>query len=173
MTRPRRRLIVRKGAERRAHRPDLLVRHRDGLGPRPAGRPLGQPVEVRVLTPGPEVVDDRVPGQPKEPAPKGDPAGLDEDDLGQVLRVARMVDTAGDVPVDRLVVVVEQATERIRVPISGLLNEPLDRGVVDGHNEEVPAPLGRGDAPRQGPLPLAHVGRNRLAQAYDVAQAGG
>ena len=56
---------------------------------------------VGVLAAGPDVIDDDVPGQPEEPAPEGDAPrlvarqrlqGLDEDELRQVLRVARAAD---------------------------------------------------------------------------------
>jgi hypothetical protein len=45
---------------------------------------------------------------------------------------------------DRQVEVVEQATERPGVPRLGFLHEPLDRGVVEAHNEWSAGALGAG-----------------------------
>ena len=90
-------------------------------------------------------------GQPEEPAPEGNTPrlvarrrlqGLDEDQLRQVLRVRRAMDTADDVAVDRRVVVIEQSTKRPRIPSLGVPHESLDSGVVECHNERTPAALG-------------------------------
>ena len=85
------------------------------------------------------MVDDRVPGQPKQPAPEGDAPGgeprqglqgLDEDKLRQVLRVTRVADAAGDEPVDRHVVGIEDRGEGLQVALLGLGHEAVDRFVV-------------------------------------------
>ena len=74
-------------------------------------------VQIGVFVASPGEVDNSVPGQPEEPAPEGNAPrfvsrqrfqGLDEDELRQVLRVRRAVDTADDVAVDRKVEVVEE-----------------------------------------------------------------
>ena len=74
------------------------------LADRPPSRPVRRRpvarstdrVEVGVLVAGPDEIDDRVPGQPEQPAPERDAPrlvarqrfqGLDEDELRQVLRV--------------------------------------------------------------------------------------
>ena len=58
--------------------------------------------------------------------------GLDEDQLRQVLRVARAADAAGNEAIDRQVVMVEQSTEGPRVPRLCFSHQPLDRSVVEG-----------------------------------------
>ena len=89
-----------------------------------------------MIVASPYVIDDRIPGQPEQPAPERDAPrliarerfqGLDEDELRQVLRVRRAVDAAGDVAIDRQVVMVEQEAERPGVPRPGLQDEPFDR----------------------------------------------
>ena len=74
-------------------------------------------------------------GMPRDFVARQGFQGLDEDQLRQVLRVARAADAAGDVAIDRQVEVVEQSTEGPRVPRLGLVHQPLDRGVVEAHNE--------------------------------------
>ena len=92
----------------------------------------------------PDVIDDDIPGQPEQPAPEGDAPqlvprerlqGLDEDELRQVLRVARAADAGGDVAIDRPVVAVEERPECLRVTGLRRLHETFDRLVVDRHNE--------------------------------------
>ena len=108
-------------------------------------------VQIGMIVAGAYVVDDGVPGQPEEPAPEWDAPrfvprqgfqGLDEDELRQVLRVRRAMDAAGDVAIDRQVVVIEQKSERPGVPRSRLLYQPLDRGLVETHNERPATALG-------------------------------
>src|SRR5688500_4874846 len=110
----------------------------------------GRRIEIGMVMASPNVIDDRVPGQPEEPAPERDAPrlvarqglqGLDEDELRQVLRVRRALDAAGDVAMDRQVVVVEQESEGPRVPRTGLSNQPLDSGLVERHNERPAATL--------------------------------
>ena len=144
-------LFVRQRRERGRDFVEFLARDRDlvwaCIG---AGLVTGR-LEVDVVVPRPDVIDDRVPGQPEEPAPERDAPrlvarqgfqGLDEDELRQVLRVRRAVDAAGDIAGDRQVVVIEQESERPGITLSCLLNQPLDRGLVEGHNERPPTALG-------------------------------
>ncbi len=146
-------LVVGQGRQGDPDRFDLLAGHRQlvrsGLGAGPLGR-LG---EVGVLVARPDEIDDRVPCQAEQPAPERDAAllvarqclqGLDEDQLRQVLRVARAPDAAGDESIDRQVVVVEQSTECPGVPRLGFSHQPLDRGVVQGHNDSPGTALGPG-----------------------------
>ena len=103
---------------------------------------------------GPDVVDHNVPGQPEQPAPEWDAPrfvsrdrlqGLDEDELRQVLRVARAADAGGDVTVDRPVVVVEQQSECLRITGPSRFHEALNRLVVDRHNDPPTPVLGPDD----------------------------
>ena len=123
---------------------NLLAERRQLIGPVVAGRLLDDHVEGRVLAAGPHMIDDHIPGQPEEPAPERDAPhlvarerlqGLDEDELRQVLRVARAADAGGDVAIDRPVVVVEELPECVRVPELRRSYEALDRLVVDRHND--------------------------------------
>ena len=107
--------------------------------------------EVGVLVACPDVIDDRVPCQAEQPAPEWDTPrlvarqclqGLDEDELRQVLRVARVAHAAGDVAIDREVEMVEKLTEGPGVPRTSLIHQPLDGGVVECHNEEPGTALG-------------------------------
>src|SRR5688500_5314710 len=116
----------------------------------------GRRIEIGMVMASPNVIDDRVPGQPEEPAPERDAPrlvarqglqGLDEDELRQVLRVRRAMDAAGDVAIDRQVEVVEQEPECPRVPRAGLAHQPLDGVVVDGHNERPAITLGAAASP--------------------------
>ena len=117
-------LFGRQAPERGGHAVHLLAEHRQLVRPAIAAGSFGDEVQRRVLPTRPDVVDDDVPGQPEEPAPEGDAPrlvarqrlqGLDEDELRQVLRVARAADAGGDVAIDRPVVVVEQGSERLRI----------------------------------------------------------
>src|SRR3954465_14386103 len=101
-----------------------------------------------MLVAGWDVIDDCIPGQPEEPAPEGNAPrliarkrlqDLDEDVLRQVLRVRRALDAAGDEAVDRLVVVIEDHSERPGIPALSLDHETLDRSVVDRHNDGAPS----------------------------------
>src|SRR6185369_1830482 len=85
------------------------------------------------------LIDDRVPGQPEQPAPEGNAPrliarerfqGLDEDELRQVLRVARAADAAGDEPIDRPGIRIEDAAEGCRVATLCLSDEPIERFLV-------------------------------------------
>jgi len=87
----------------------------------------------------PALIDDRVPGQPEQPAPERDAPrlvarqrfqGLDEDELRQVLRVTRAVDAAGDEAMNRPGVRIKDAPEGLAVTRLGLLDEPIERFVV-------------------------------------------
>ena len=86
------------------------------------------------------------PASRKSQPPKGIPRlvarerfqGLDEDQLRQVLRVRRAMDTADDVAVDRRVVMIEQSTKRPRIPSLGVPHESLDSGVVEVITNERP-----------------------------------
>ena len=130
----------------------------------------------------PDVIDDDVPGQPEQPAPEGDAPqlvarqgfqGLDEDELRQVLRVARAADAGRDVAEDRPVVVVEQGSEGFRVSLLRRCHEALDRLVVEGHNDAVvPAlgsgcyvngPIGKGTSIREPPRRKASASKPALA----------
>src|SRR5688500_16104770 len=123
----------------------------------------GRRIEIGMVMASPNVIDDRVPGQPEEPAPERDAPrlvarqslqGLDEDELRQVFRIRRAVDTAGDIAVDREVEVVEQATEGPGVPVPSFPHQPLDRGIVEDHNESGGAALGhRRSAARRPRIP--------------------
>jgi hypothetical protein len=93
------------------------------------------------------MIDDRIPGQPEEPAPEGNATrlisrqrlqGLDEDELRQVLRVRRALDAAGDEAIDRVVLMIEDQSEGSRFPVAGLGHETLDRSVVGRHNDGMP-----------------------------------
>ena len=119
----------------------VLAEHRQRRRARRlAAGSIGRRGEVGVLVARPDVVDDRVPGQPEQPAPERDAPrlvarerlqGLDEDELRQVLRVARAVDAAGDVAIDRPVIVVEQAPEGLgspRLPPRRAARSPRRRG---------------------------------------------
>ena len=108
-------------------------------------------VEGDVLPARPDVIDDDVPGQPEQPAPEGDAPrlvarerlqGLDEDELRQVLRIARAADAAGDVAMDRPVVTVEERPECLRIAGLRRVHEAFDRLVVDRHNELLSPVLG-------------------------------
>ena len=123
---------------------DLLAGHRQFVRPGIRPGPVSRLGEVGVLVACPDEIDDRVPCQAEQPAPERDASrfvarqcfqGLDEDQLRQVLRVARAADAAGNKAIDRQVVVVEQATKSPGVPRLGFPHQPLDRGVVQGHNE--------------------------------------
>ena len=144
-------LVIGERCESAAHGFDPLPGRDDLVGTRSVVRALDRVGDIGVLPIRPDEVDHRVPGQPEEPAPEGNAPrlvsrkrlqGLDEDGLRQVLRVTRASDAAGDVAVDRLAVVVEEMAERLRVAVPGLLYEPLDRGIVEGHNERGPRLLG-------------------------------
>ena len=110
--------------ERRRDRVDVLSCRGDLVRSRRLRRALAERIEVGVLVAGPHVIDDRVPGQPEEPAPERDAPrlvsrqrlqGLDEDGLRQVLRVRRALDAAGDVAIDRQVEVVEDPPEGVGI----------------------------------------------------------
>ena len=135
----------------RPDRVDLLAGDRQLVRPGIGAGPVDRLGEVGVLVARPDEVDDGVPCQAEQPAPERDAPrlvarqgfqGLDEDQLRQVLRVARAANAAGDVSIDRQVVVVEQATEGPGIPRLGLPHQPLDRGVVEGHNERPGVALG-------------------------------
>ena len=133
----------------------------------------------------PDEIDDGIPGQPEEPAPEGHAPrfvarqrlqDLDEDELRQVLRVRRALDAAGDEAIDRLVVMIEDHPECPLVTRTGFGHEPLDRGVVDRHNDgtraslgvsrrAVPVRQGHGDpvaAPAEREIPESRGGRNTI-----------
>ena len=122
----------------------LLAHQRQLVRPVLVVRLLDDDVERGVLAAGPDVVDHDVPGQPEEPAPEGDAPrlvarqglqGLDEDELRQVLRVARAADAGRDVAIDRPVEVVEQGPEGFRVTLLRRPHEAFDRPVVERHND--------------------------------------
>ena len=146
-------MVVGQRRQSGGHLVHLLADHGDLVRSRfRAGVGVGG-VQVRVFVAGPDMIDDGVPGQPEEPAPERDAPrlvarqrlqGLDEDELRQVLRVRRAMDAAGDVAIDRQVVVVEQEPEGPGVAALRLLDEPLDRVVVKRHNERPARALGAG-----------------------------
>ena len=124
------------GVSRRSANATLSISWRraaSSSGPSSSVGPLDDDVEGDVLPARPDVIDDDIPGQPEQPAPEGDAPrliarqrlqGLDEDELRQVLRVARAADAGGDVAIDRPVEVVEQGPECFRVAVLA----PLPRG---------------------------------------------
>ena len=119
---------VRPG-QRRADGVELLADDGDLVrARRPRGPIRSTRVQLGVLVSRPDVVDDRIPGQPEEPAPEGNAPrliarqrlqGLDEDELRQVLRVRRALDAAGDEAIDRVVVMIEDHPEGPAYPRRG------------------------------------------------------
>jgi hypothetical protein len=105
-------LVVGQRRKRGVDSIEVLPDHRHVLGSRFAGAVEGHRIQVGVFVTCPSEIYDRIPGQPKEPAPEGNAPrlisrkrfqGLYEDKLRQVLRVRRAVDAADNVAVDRQV----------------------------------------------------------------------
>src|SRR6266566_6540560 len=144
-------LLVRQRRQGRLDRVELLADDDHLVGTGIPARLFHHGFQIGVVVARPDEVDDRVPGQPEEPAPERDTSrlvagqglqDLDEDELRQVLRVRRALDAAGDETMDRLVVVIEDQPECPGIPRPGFGHESLDRGVVDGHNDGLAASLG-------------------------------
>src|SRR5919107_1057835 len=87
-------LVVGQPRERGADGVELLSDDRDLVGAGVAVGPPDDRLQLGVLVTRPNMIDDRIPGQPEEPAPEGNATrlvprqrfqGLDEDVLRQVL----------------------------------------------------------------------------------------